>query len=71
MTKIPLTKAQRKAFKLIQKYDPVSLRHHTKMTGTVCYRLLDASLTPVVNIRRGVIDRLISKGRIAINGGVL
>jgi hypothetical protein len=69
MSKIPLTKAQRKALKLIKKSDPAIIRRHRKATGTECYRLLDSAMNPVSNIRRGVIDRLINKQRISINGG--
>lgn len=67
--KLPLTKAQRAAIRLIAKTEAASLRNHIKPSGTAVFRLMDAHNNPVKNFRRGVIQKLISKQYLEINGG--
>lgn len=58
MKAIKLTPKQREVFVKLTKNPDGKLRAHIKRSGTMCYRLLDSKLNPLLNVSKGVIDKL-------------
>lgn len=61
MKALKLTPKQKEIFDMLTEKKGSVLFKHVKPTGVICYRLLDANRNPVMNIRSGLVDELISK----------
>jgi hypothetical protein len=61
MKALKLTPKQKEIFDLLSSMKGAVLFKHVKPTGLVTYRVLDASRNPVMNVRMGLVDELISK----------
>jgi hypothetical protein len=58
MKSLKLTPKQKEAYELIAKYPGGFLRRHIKMSGTICWRLVDERRNPISNISDRYIDAL-------------
>lgn len=63
-----LTPAEKELFDSLHQTPGGFLRKHVKPTGTVCYRLLDANVSPIKNYRQGLVDKLVDKDVLQMKG---
>lgn len=59
MEEVKLTPAQRRLLDEIKSCPGGHLRMHTKHGNTLCYRLMDSSLSPVKNLSYSMVNKLI------------
>jgi hypothetical protein len=58
MSEIKLTKKQKEIYQLLLQTKGGFLRRHVKMSGTMCWRLIDSRYAPVSNIGDRYVDAL-------------
>lgn len=61
MKALKLTPKQKELFDALTSLQGGVLFKHVKPTGTICYRVLDKNRNPVMNVRSGLVDELVSK----------
>jgi hypothetical protein len=66
MKAIKLTPTQRQVFELLKKTHGGKIRRHIRPSNTVCFRLLDKNMNPLMNIRYHIVQELIEKEVITI-----
>lgn len=69
MKSIKLTPKEKEIFGALSATDGGVLFKHVKITGTVCYRLLDKNKNPLANYREGTVQSLIEKEVLQIDNG--
>jgi hypothetical protein len=68
MKAIKLTPKQRELFEKLKSVDGGRLRQHIRPSNAVCYRLLDNEFRPLANYRYGIVQELLQKDVLEING---
>lgn len=68
MKSTQLTPKQRELFEKLKDTVGGRLRKHIRPSNIVCYRLLDAEMNPIMNVRCGLVDALIEKDLLDVSG---
>ncbi len=68
MNATKLTPKQRELFEKLKATPGGVLRKHVKPTNIVCYRLLDKDMRPLSNYTMSLVDKLIDKDILYLNG---
>lgn len=65
--KTKLTALEQKVFDQIKDHRIAFIRRHMGQNGSACYRALDKNISPLFNLDKKPVDKLIEKGYLEID----